>query len=217
MYLKRLEIKGFKSFADITEICFEPGINIIVGPNGCGKSNVVDAIRWVIGEANIRHLRGQKSEDVIFNGTDDKKAQGMAHVEMLLDNSDQILPLDYSEVTLARKVFRSGESEFYINKSRVRMKDINDLFTGTGLGKKGYSIIGQGELEQVLSGQALDRRLILEEASGIIKYRQQRDEVKRRLENTGNDLLRLGDIISEVRERRRNCNRKQGEPGFIYS
>jgi chromosome segregation protein len=208
VYLKRLEIKGFKSFADITEICFEPGINIIVGPNGCGKSNVVDAIRWVIGEANIRHLRGQKSEDVIFNGTDDKKAQGMAHVEMLLDNSDQILPLDYSEITLARKVFRSGESEFYINKSRVRMKDINDLFTGTGLGKKGYSIIGQGELEQVLSGQALDRRLILEEASGIIKYRQQRDEVKRRLENTGNDLLRLGDIINEVRERKEELQHK---------
>ena len=208
MHLKRLEIKGFKSFADITEINFEPGINIIVGPNGCGKSNVVDAIRWVIGEANIRHLRGQKSEDVIFNGTDDKKAQGMAHVEMLLDNSDQILPLDYSEITMARKVFRSGESEFYINKSRVRMKDINDLFTGTGLGKKGYSIIGQGELEQVLSGQALDRRLILEEASGIIKYRQQRDEVNRRLENTGNDLLRLGDIINEVRERREELQHK---------
>ncbi|HBQ26961.1 MAG TPA: chromosome segregation protein SMC [Syntrophomonas sp.] len=208
MYLKRLEIKGFKSFADITEINFKPGINIIVGPNGCGKSNVVDAIRWVIGEGNIRHLRGQKSEDVIFNGTDDKKAQGMAHVEMLLDNSDQILPLDYNEITLARKVFRSGESEFYINKSRVRMKDISDLFTGTGLGKKGYSIIGQGELEQVLSGQALDRRLILEEASGTIKYRQQRDEVKRRLENTGNDLLRLGDIISEVRERKEELQYK---------
>ena len=210
MYLKRLEIKGFKSFADITEINFEPGINIIVGPNGCGKSNVVDAIRWVIGEANIRHLRGQKSEDVIFNGTDDKKAQGMAHVEMLLDNRDQILPLDYSEISMTRKVFRSGESEFYINKSRVRMKDINDLFTGSGLGKKGYSIIGQGELEQVLSGQALDRRLILEEASGTIKYRQQRDEVRRRLENTGNDLLRLGDIISEVRERREELQQKAG-------
>jgi chromosome segregation protein len=208
VYLKRLEIKGFKSFADITEINFKPGINIIVGPNGCGKSNVVDAIRWVIGEANIRHLRGQKSEDVIFNGTDDKRAQGMAHVEMLLDNSDQILPLDYSEITTARKVFRNGESEFYINKSRVRMKDISDLFTGTGLGKKGYSIIGQGELEQVLSGQALDRRLILEEASGTIKYRQQRDEVKRRLENTSNDLLRLGDIISEVRERTEELQHK---------
>jgi chromosome segregation protein len=208
LYLKRLEIKGFKSFADITEINFEPGINIIVGPNGCGKSNVVDAIRWVIGEANIRHLRGQKSEDVIFNGTDDKKAQGMAHVEMLLNNSDQILPLDYNDINVTRKVFRSGESEFYINKSRVRMKDINDLFTGTGLGKKGYSIIGQGELEQVLSGQALDRRLILEEASGTIKYRQQRDEVRRRLENTGNDLLRLGDIINEIRERREELQHK---------
>jgi len=208
VYLKRLEIKGFKSFADSTEINLRPGINIIVGPNGCGKSNVVDAIRWVLGEANIRHLRGYKSEDVIFNGTDVKKALGMAQVEIELDNSDQLLPLDYSEITLSRKVFRSGESEFYINKARVRMKDISDLFTGTGLGKKGYSIISQGELEQVLNGQALDRRLILEEASGIIKYRQQRDEVKHRLENTGNDLLRLGDIITEVRERREELRHK---------
>ena len=208
MYLKRLEIKGFKSFADSTEINLRPGINIIVGPNGCGKSNVVDAIRWVLGEANIRHLRGHKSEDVIFNGTDVKKALGMAQVEIELDNRDQLLPLDYSEITLNRKVFRSGESEFYINKSRVRMKDVSDLFIGTGLGKKGYSIISQGELEQVLNGQALDRRLILEEASGIIKYRQQRDEVKRRLENTGNDLLRLGDIITEVRERREELSHK---------
>lgn len=214
MYLKRLEIKGFKSFADSTEINLRPGINIIVGPNGCGKSNVVDAIRWVLGEANVRHLRGHKSEDVIFNGTDVKKALGMAQVEIELDNSDQLLPLDYSDITLSRKVFRSGEGEFYINKSRVRMKDVSELFTGTGLGKKGYSIISQGELEQVLNGQALDRRLILEEASGIIKYRQQRDEVKRRLENTGNDLLRLGDIITEVRERREELSHKAEKARF---
>jgi chromosome segregation protein len=208
VYLKRLEIKGFKSFADNTEINFRPGINIVVGPNGCGKSNVVDSIRWVLGEANVRNLRGHKSEDVIFNGTDNKKALSMAHVEMLLDNSDQLLPLDYVEIMLTRKVFRNGESEFYINKSRVRMKDISALFTGTGLGKKGYSIISQGELEQVLNGQALDRRLILEEASGIIKYRQQRDEVKRRLDNTGNDMLRLGDIIREVSDRQEELSRK---------
>lgn len=216
MYLKRLEIKGFKSFADSTEIALKPGINIIVGPNGCGKSNVVDAIRWVLGEANIRHLRGHKSEDVIFNGTDVKKALGMAQVEIELDNRDQLLPLDYNEVTISRKVFRSGESEFYINKSRVRMKDVSDLFTGTGLGKNGYSIISQGELEQVLNGQALDRRLILEEASGIIKYRQQRDEVKRRLENTGNDLLRLGDIINEVRERKEELSHKADKARFYF-
>jgi chromosome segregation protein len=199
VYLKRLEIKGFKSFADNTDISLKPGINILVGPNGCGKSNIVDAIRWVLGESNIRNLRGNKSEDVIFNGTDTRKSLGMAQVEMELDNADQLIPLDYSNITLNRKIFRNGESEFYINKSRVRMKDISNLFTGTGLGKKGYSIISQGELEQVLNGQALDRRLILEEASGLIKYRQQRNEVKHRLESTDNNLLRLGDILAEVK------------------
>lgn len=208
MYLKRMDIKGFKSFADNTEIILYPGINIVVGPNGCGKSNVVDAIRWVLGEANIRHLRGQKSEDVIFNGSDRKRALGMASVEMTLDNRDHLLPLDFSEVTLGRKIYRNGESEFHLNKTRVRMKDIVDLFTGTGLGKKGYSIISQGELEQVLNGQPLDRRLILEEAAGIIKYRQQRDEVRKRLSNTASDLVRLNDIMEELRQRKDELFRK---------
>lgn len=208
MYLKRMDIKGFKSFADSTEVILQPGINVIVGPNGCGKSNIVDAIRWCLGESNVRNLRGHKGEDVIFNGTDDKRAQGMAFVELLIDNGDQVLPYDYNEITVARKLFRSGESEFYINKSRVRMKDIYGMFTGTGLGKKGYSIISQGELEQVLNGQPLDRRFILEEASGIIKYRYQRDEVKSRLANTGNDLSRLRDILGELKQRRDEVQNK---------
>ncbi len=208
MYLKKLELKGFKSFADNTEIYLNPGINIIVGPNGCGKSNVVDAIRWVLGEANVRHLRGQKSEDVIFNGTDKTRALGMASVEMTLDNSDNILPLDYNEVMVARKVFRSGESEFILNKSRVRMKDIGHLFMGTGLGKRGYSIISQGELEQVLNGQPMDRRLILEEASGVIKYRQQRDEVTKRITETGQDLLRVADILTELNQHQEDLHIK---------
>lgn len=203
-----MDIKGFKSFADNTEIILYPGINIVVGPNGCGKSNVVDAIRWVLGEANVRHLRGQKSEDVIFNGSDRKRALGMASVEMTLDNRDHLLPLDFSEVTLGRKIYRNGESEFNLNKTRVRMKDIIDLFMGTGLGKKGYSIISQGELEQVLNGQPLDRRLILEEAAGIIKYRQQRDEVRKRLSATANDLIRLNDIMEELRQRKDEIFRK---------
>lgn len=202
MYLKRIEIKGFKSFADNTELILQPGINVIVGPNGCGKSNIVDAVRWCLGESNIRHLRGQKGEDVIFNGTDNKRPLGMALVELSIENGDGILPLDYDEVNIGRKLFRSGESEYYINKSRVRMKDIYGLFTGTGLGRKGYSIVSQGELEQVLNGQALDRRFILEEASGIIKYRQQRDEVRNRLLNTGQDLTRLRDILVELKQRR---------------
>lgn len=208
MYLKRLGIRGFKSFVDTVEINFSPGTNIIIGPNGCGKSNLVDAIRWALGESNVRNLRGLKNEDVIFNGTDSRKALGMAYVEMTLDNGDHILPIDYSEVTVGRKIFRSGESEFYLNKSRVRMRDIADIFSGTGLGKRGYSIIGQGELEQVLNGQPIDRRLILEEASGIIKYRQQRDEVKRRIAGSSNDLLRLGDVVGELRQRKDEIQKK---------
>jgi len=202
VYLKRLDIKGFKSFADSTEIYLQPGINIIVGPNGCGKSNIVEAIRWCLGESNVRNLRGHKGEDVIFNGTDDKRAQGMAYVELVIDNEDQLLPFEYSEINIARKLFRSGESEFYVNKSRVRMKDINQQFTGTGLGRKGYSIVSQGELEQVLNGQPLDRRFILEEASGIIKYRRQRDEIIRRITNAGNDLTRVRDILGELKQRK---------------
>lgn len=211
MYLKRLEIKGFKSFADNTEVILEPGINIIVGPNGCGKSNIADAIRWVLGEGNVRQLRGQRNEDIIFNGTDKQKPQGMAMVDMTIDNSDHVLPVDFGEVTVGRKVFRSGESEYLINKSRVRMKDIVNLFTGTGLGKRGYSIIGQGELEQVLNGQAFDRRLILEEASGSIRYRQQRDEVKQRIAATAQDLQRLADILGELEIRTNELGHKSAK------
>ena len=208
MYLKRLEIKGFKSFADHTELNLNPGINIIVGPNGCGKSNIVDAIRWVLGEANVRHLRGSKNEDIIFSGTDRKKALGMAQVDMTVDNSEGTLPLDYSEVTVSRKIFRSGESEFYLNKLRVRMKDIVKLYTDTGLGKKGYSIISQGELERVLNGQPFDRRLMLEEAAGTMRYRQQRDEVLQRISVTTQDLLRVEDILNELESRKNELYNK---------
>jgi chromosome segregation protein len=149
MYLKRMELKGFKSFADHTEILLQPGINIIVGPNGCGKSNVIDAIRWVMGEANVHTIRGQRNEDVIFSGTDQNRALGMASVEITLDNSDHQLDLDATEISLARKLFRSGESEYYLNRTRVRLKDIQALFRGTGVGKRGYSIVGQGELESL--------------------------------------------------------------------
>lgn len=217
MYLKRLEIKGFKSFADNTEIFLNPGINIIVGPNGCGKSNIVDAVRWALGEINVRHLRGQKGEDVIFHGSDRKKSQGMAFVELTLDNSRKTLPLDFTEITLTRKVFRDGESEFYLNRTRVRMKDIAALFTGTGLGKKGYSIISQGELEQVLSSQGLDRRLMLEEASGIIRYRQQRDEVKQRIQTSANDILRLNDLLGELGQRKEELGRKAEKASVFKS
>lgn len=202
MYLKRMELKGFKSFADHTEILFKPGINIIVGPNGCGKSNVVDAIRWVMGEANVHTIRGQRNEDIIFSGTDHNKALSMASVEVTLDNSDHMLDIDASEISLSRKLFRSGESEYYLNRTRVRMKDIHNLFMGTGVGKRGYSVVGQGELEQVLNGHPLDRRLYLEEASGISKHRQQREEVLRRITNTRADLVRLQDVLNELEIRK---------------
>lgn len=215
MYLKRLEIKGFKTFADYTEINLNPGINIIVGPNGCGKSNIIDAVRWVLGEANIRSLRGYRNDDVIFNGTDKKKALGMAEVVMTVDNSEGLLPLEYNEVTVSRKVFRSGESEFSLNKIRVRMKDIVKIYTDTGLGRKGYSIISQGELERVLNGQPFDRRLMLEEAAGTMRYRQQRDEVLQRILATTQDLLRVEDIMKELENRKLELYNK-AEKARIY-
>src|SRR5690554_4342842 len=141
MYLKHLEMKGFKSFAKGIEIDFRPGINVIVGPNGCGKSNIADAIRWVLGEANVRNLRGQRGEDVIFTGTDKKKPLGMAWVSMTVDNQDRVISKDYSEISVARRIYRNGESEFLLNMNQVRLKDIHSLFAGTGLGKRGYSII----------------------------------------------------------------------------
>ena len=208
MYLKRLEIRGFKSFADHTELNFTDGINVIVGPNGCGKSNIVDAVRWVLGEANVRSLRGHKNEDVIFNGTDKKRGLGMAQVDLTVDNTEGLLPIEYNEVTVSRRIYRSGESEFYLNKTRVRMKDIAQLYMDTGLGKKGYSIIGQGELERVLNGQPFDRRLMLEEAAGTIRYRQHKDEVQQRILATSRDLLRVEDILNELRNRKAELERK---------
>jgi chromosome segregation protein len=208
VYLKRMELKGFKSFADHTEILFQPGINIIVGPNGCGKSNVVDAIRWVMGEANVHTIRGQRNEDIIFSGTDHNRALGMASVEITLDNSDHLLEIDASEISISRKLFRSGESEYYLNRTRVRMKDVQALFMGTGVGKRGYSIVGQGELEQVLNGHPLDRRLYLEEAAGISKHRQKREEVLRRIVNTKADLVRVQDVLNELSSRKELVHEK---------
>lgn len=208
MYLKRLEIRGFKSFADHTELNFTDGINVIVGPNGCGKSNIVDAVRWVLGEANVRSLRGHKNEDVIFNGTDKKRGLGMAQVDLTVDNTEGLLPIEYNEVTVSRRIYRSGESEFYLNKTRVRMKDVAQLYMDTGLGKRGYSIIGQGELERVLNGQPFDRRLMLEEAAGTIRYRQHKDEVQQRILATSHDLLRVEDILNELRSRKNELQRK---------
>ncbi|KEI13617.1 chromosome segregation protein SMC [Clostridium novyi] len=201
MFLKSLEIRGFKSFADKTELVFKEGITAIVGPNGSGKSNILDAVKWVLGEQSIKNLRGGKMQDVIFSGTEFRKPVGLAQVNLILDNSDGELPIEYSEVTIMRRLFRSGESEYYINNTRCRLKDIQELFMDTGIGKEGYSIIGQGKIEALLSGKPEERRSLLEEAAGIVKFKTRKQEAEKRLENTDQNLQRINDIFSTYEER----------------
>lgn len=198
MRLKRLEIQGFKSFAYPVCLEFGEGITAIVGPNGSGKSNISDAVRWVLGEQSAKSLRGQRMEDIIFAGSDGKRPLGMAEVQLTLDNSEGFLPVDYREVTVTRRVYRSGDSEFFINKQHCRLRDIHDLFTDTGLGREGYAIIGQGQIEAVLSVRSEDRRVLLEETAGIIKYRQRKEQALTKLEETAVDLLRVSDILREL-------------------
>lgn len=198
MYLKRVELHGFKSFADRIEIEFGPGINAIVGPNGSGKSNITDAIRWVLGEQSVRNLRGSKLEDVIFAGSNTKKPMGMAEVSIILDNSDKLLPLEYSEICFTRRVFRSGDSEFYLNKIPCRLKDIQEVLMDTGIGKDGYSIIGQGQVDEILTGHPDDRRAIFEETAGIMKHKARKKEAEKRLEETLNNMVRIEDILNEI-------------------
>ncbi len=198
MYLKRLDIQGFKSFADKVELEFSGGITSVVGPNGSGKSNIADAVRWVLGEQSAKTLRGSKMEDVIFSGTEHRKSLGFAEVSLTIDNSDAKLPVEYIEVTVTRRVFRSGESEYFINKTACRLKDIHELFLDTGIGKDGYSIIGQGRVDEILSTKSEDRRHIFEEASGIMKYKVRKQEAEKKLELTRQNLLRINDIINEL-------------------
>ena len=197
MYLKRLEIQGFKSFADRVEFEFPSGITAIVGPNGSGKSNVVDSIRWVLGEQSVKNLRGSKMEDVIFAGSADRRPLGMAQVSLTLDNSARIFDLDFEEVTVSRRLYRSGESEYLINKTPSRLKDIQELFMDTGLGREGLSIISQGKVDEILSLKPEDRRGLIEEAAGIIKYKYRKREAERKLKDTEEHLVRVQDIISE--------------------
>ncbi len=199
MYLKKLELNGFKSFADKTTLKILPGITAIVGPNGCGKTNIVDAISWVLGEQRIRLLRGYKMEDVIFNGTSGRESVGMAEVTLTFDNSDGRLPVEYSEVAISRRLYRSGESGYFINKRPCRLRDINDLLLGTGLGTRSYSLVGQGRIDQILQSRPEERRELLEEAAQISRYRQKKEEALRKLEQTRSNLLRLEDIMKEVK------------------
>lgn len=198
LYLKKIEIQGFKSFADKTEIEFTEDITAIVGPNGSGKSNIADAIKWVLGEQSVKSLRGNKMEDVIFSGTDKRRAVGFSEVAITFDNNDGVIPIDYSEVEVTRRMFRSGESEYYINKNSCRLKDIRELFMDTGVGKDGYSIVGQGKIDEILSNRPEDRRGVFEEAAGIVKYKTKKEESERRLEKTENNLVRIKDLLHEI-------------------
>jgi len=198
LYLKRLDIQGFKSFPDKISLEFGPGITSVVGPNGSGKSNIADAIRWVLGEQSIKTLRGSKMEDVIFSGTEHRKPLGFAEASLTLDNTEGVLPVEFTEVTVTRRVFRSGESEYMINKTPCRLKDINEMLFDTGLGKDGYSVIGQGRVDEILSTRSEDRRHIFEEASGIMKFKVRKLEAEKKLESTKQNLLRINDIINEL-------------------
>jgi len=198
MYLKRMELFGFKSFAEKTELHFTPGIVAIIGPNGCGKSNLVDAVRWALGEQSVKLLRGNRMEEVIFSGSASRKALNFAEVSLTFTGAASFLNLDYDEVTITRRLFRSGESEYLINKSACRLKDITELFLDTGIGKDIYSVIGQGRVEEIINSKPEDRREIFEEAAGILKYKLRKKEAQRRLEETRENLVRVQDLIIEL-------------------
>src|SRR3954467_5991690 len=218
MYLKNLTMFGFKSFADKTSLNFQPGVTAIVGPDGCGKANVSDAIRWVLGEQSAKALRGGEMSDVIFNGTDGRKPLGMAEVSLTISGVDDEhliaagVALAYNEVTITRRVFRDGGSEYYINKTPCRLKDIQQLFMGTGVGRTSYSIMAQGNITQILSSKPDDRRMVFEEAAGITKFKSQKKEALRKLEYTDQNLLRVADLIREVKRQIGFLQRQAGKP-----
>ena len=215
MYLKSIEVQGFKSFANKIRFEFRNGITGIVGPNGSGKSNVSDAVRWVLGEQSAKSLRGGNMQDVIFAGTELRKPQGFAYVAITLDNSDRALHIDYDEVKVSRRLYRSGESEYQINDSACRLKDINELFFDTGIGQEGYSIIGQGQVERILSGKAEERRELFDEAAGITKFRKRKALAEKKLENEQADLVRVSDILSEL-EKQVGPLKRQSETARKY-
>ncbi|MBR5228321.1 MAG: AAA family ATPase, partial [Firmicutes bacterium] len=201
MYFKKMSLHGFKSFADPVTIEFDKGITCVVGPNGSGKSNISDALRWVLGEQSPKMLRGGKMDEVIFAGTDKRKSRGMAEVTLVMDNSDGNLPIDFAEVSITRRMYRSGESEYYINNTQCRLRDIRELIMDTGIGVDGYSLIGQGKIAEIISGKPESRRQIFEEAAGIVKYRSKKAETERKLESTTHNLERVNDIVTELEDR----------------
>ena len=198
MQIKRMEVQGFKSFADKTVVEFPQGVTAIVGPNGSGKSNISDSVRWVLGEQSTKNLRGNKMEDVIFAGTQNRKKVGFAEVSLYIDNDDGSLPVDYSEVVVTRRLFRTGESSYLINGAECRLKDVQELFLDTGVGRDGYSLIGQGKIDEIISSKSDERRNIFEEASGIMKYKTRKEEATKKLANAESNLERVTDILTEV-------------------
>ena len=215
MYLKSIEVHGFKSFANKILFQFHNGITAIVGPNGSGKSNVADAVRWVLGEQSAKQLRGASMQDVIFSGTELRKPLGYAAVSITLDNSDHKLAIAYDEVTVTRRVYRSGESEYLINGTQVRLKDINELFYDTGVGKEGYSIIGQGQVEKIISGKPEERRELFDEAAGIVKFKRRKYAAQKKLEDEKQNLVRVNDILAEL-TRQLGPMERQAETARIY-
>ena len=204
MKLKKLELFGFKSFAEKTEIAFEGGITVVVGPNGCGKSNIIDAIKWVLGEQSVKSLRGDEMADVIFTGTEKRPPMGYAEVSLIIQNNKGLLPLEYSEVCITRRLYTSGESEYLINKQASRLKDIKELFLDTGFGAHAYSVIEQGNVEALLQANAQERRFLFEEAAGISKFKSRKKAALSKLEHVEQNLLRVGDIIEELQKQLRS-------------
>ena len=215
MYLKSIEMQGFKSFANKTILQFHDGITGVVGPNGSGKSNVGDAVRWVLGEQSAKQLRGGNMQDVIFSGTETRKPLGYASVAITLDNSDHKLNVDFEEVTVTRRLYRSGESEYLMNGASYRLKDINELFYDTGIGKEGYSIIGQGQIDKILSGKPEERRELFDEAAGIVKFKRRKAVTEKKLAEEQQNLVRVNDILSELTRQLEPLER-QSETAKIY-
>ena len=215
MNFKQIELYGFKSFADRLEIKFNDGITAIVGPNGCGKSNVADAIRWVLGEQSAKLLRASNMQDVIFNGTEKRKSLSYCEVTLTFDNTKRYFDIDYDEISITRKLYRSGESEYLINKNPCRLKDIVSILHDSGMGKEGYSIIGQGKVTEIVESKPENRRSMFEDAAGIAKYKKEKTDAERKLEVARQNLDRVGDILLEI-DRQMGPLRKQAENAKKY-